>query len=106
MSIDGELTHHLIAELFARTSEMMKTIDPKLRDDVLNAHEEMLIVLMNSKQLLISYPCNKKQLSGIRRSFVHGSYGPPVGITETAAPKVTVNRDSPLAPPDAEAGSI
>jgi hypothetical protein len=63
MSIDGQITQHLLVELFAKTSELLKQTDPTRKSEILQAHDEFQSGILNLRELLLAYPRDGSRLS-------------------------------------------
>ena len=68
MTIESQLTKHLIAELFAKTGKLIAESPVIQLEDILSAHENFLVGLLNNSRLLLGYK-NVQPLTGINRGF-------------------------------------
>lgn len=63
MSIEGEMTHHLIAELFAATAKILRESDPAKRPDILRKHDELQLGILHLQEFMLGYGRDRTQLS-------------------------------------------
>lgn len=63
MSIDGKITQHLLVELFAKTSDLLKQADPTRRIEILQAHDDFQTGILNLRELILAYPRDSTRLS-------------------------------------------
>jgi hypothetical protein len=65
MTVEGAIEKHLVASLFAKTSQLIEASSGKDMEEILARHQDFLVALLNNTRLLIGRKDVSRPLRGV-----------------------------------------
>lgn len=94
---ESELSQHLIAELFAKTAQMVREADARELPDIILSHDNQLVAIANATALVLGRnKATKLAYEGRGYAFAQRQPNPHVGYNTLGQP-VALGPDGPVA---------